>query len=148
MSNCEIAKQIGVCESSIRQWKKHPVWEETKAKILHQYAEVLEPMSEQEKNEFREKLQERQRELEIFRNALKENTAQCFKVTNQAYRDLGRYRDPIKACSDATRSGIHIQSKNAMDGLRTMMLIDEHTYQLNVIIENFQELDLDDDDEE
>ena len=147
MSNCEIAKQLGVAESTIRLWKKHPIWEEIKIKVLHKRAEVLQPMTEEERNEFREKLQERQKELEIFRNALKDNTAQCFKLTNQAYRDLGRHRDPVKACSDATRSGIHIQSKNAMDGLRTMMLIDEHTYQLNVIIENFQEIDLDDEDE-
>lgn len=132
-------------ERAVRHWKKHPIWEEIKIKVLTKRAEVFHPMSEQERNEFREKLQERQRELEIFRNALKDNTAQCFKITNQAYRDLSKHRDSVKACSDATRSGIHIQSKNAMDGLRTMMLIDEHTYQLNVIIENFQETDLDED---
>ena len=133
-------------ESSIRQWKKHPVWEEVKYKVLHKQAEILAPMSEQEKTELREKLLERQREIDIFRNALKDNTAQCFKVTNQAYRDLAKDQDAVKACAKATKSGVHVQSKNAMDGLKTIMLIDEHSYQLGIIIENFDDSEDDSED--
>ncbi len=130
----------------IRYWKKHPIWEETKTRIIYKRAEVLGAMSEQEKIELREKLLERQREIDIFRNALKENTAQCFKVTNQAYRDLTKDNDAVKACAKATKSGIHVQSKNAMDGLKTIMLIDEHSYQLSIIIENFDDSGEDDED--
>lgn len=146
VNNVDLAKKVGVSERAVRHWKKHPIWEEIKTKVLLKRAEVLGAMSEQEKTELREKLLERQREIDIFRNALKDNTAQCFKVTNQAYRDLAKDQDAVKACAKATKSGVHVQSKNAMDGLKTIMLIDEHSYQLSIIIENFDDSEDDSED--
>ena len=42
LSNREIARQIGVSETTIRYWKKSPIWTEERQKLINDRAEMME----------------------------------------------------------------------------------------------------------
>ena len=37
VNNVDLAKKVGVSERAVRHWKKHPIWEEIKAKVLLEF---------------------------------------------------------------------------------------------------------------
>jgi hypothetical protein len=49
--------------------------------------------------------------------------------------------DSLESCSMATKAGAHTQAKVAIDGVKSIMAVDEHLYQIHVLIEYFEGLE-------
>ncbi|WP_242049115.1 hypothetical protein [Planktothrix sp. FACHB-1365] len=49
--------------------------------------------------------------------------------------------DALKACGMLTKAGAHTHGKQALDGIKTIMAVDEHLYQFHVLIEYFENLE-------
>ena len=145
LNNREIANQIGVTEATIRYWKKQSFWEEERQKFMDEMAEEIGLRDEQQREEFRESLRKQQQHLEILREQIHGNTIRALNIANRVYAQASMMNDPLKACGMLTKAGAHTQAKQALEGIKAIMAIDEHLYQFDLLIDYMDNQDDDDD---
>ena len=141
LNNREIANQIGVTEATIRYWKKQPFWQQERQKLMDEIAEAMGLKDKQQREEFRESLRKQQQHLEILREQIHGNTIRALNIANRVYAQASMMNDPLKACGMLTKAGAHTQAKQALEGIKTIMAINEHLHQFHVLIEYFEGLD-------
>jgi len=141
LSNREIARQIGVSEPSIRYWKKSPIWEQERQKLVDERAEAIGLKDAQERAAYREKLKKQEQNLEILLDQIFANSMRAITLSNKVYANCCMMDDSLKACSMAIKSGAHIQAKVAMQGVTAYIAIMNHLYQFHVLIEYFENLE-------
>ena len=115
--------------------------------MLDDMAEALKLKDEQRREEFKESIREGRRKLEILREEIYANTARSINISSKAYATASMMQDSIKACGTLTKAGAHTQAKQALDGIKAIMAIDEHLYQFDLLI-NFMDRQDEDDEEE
>ena len=133
LSNREVARQIGTSEQSIRYWKKQLFWEQERQKLINERAEAMGMADEKRREEYKEKLQKQQQDLEKLRDAIKAIAARMFK-------ELCEHPDPVKACSILTKSGVHIQSKIAIDAVLAIVALNREILQFYVVLDYLENL--------
>ena len=145
LSNREIARQIGVSEPSIRYWKKSPIWEQERQKLIDDHAEAMGLNDRQQRAEYREKLKKQEQNLEILLDQIFANSMRAITLSNRVYANCCVMDDPLKACAMAIKSGAHIQAKVAMQGVTAYIAIMNHLYQFHILIEYFEGLEEEED---
>jgi transposase-like protein len=143
MSNREIARQIGVSEPSIRYWKKHPIWQQERQKLINDHAEIMELNKAQQRREYKENLEKQRQHLEILMEQIYANSMRAITLSNRVYATACLMDDSLKGCEMAIKSGAHTQAKAAMQGVSTYIAISDHLYQFHVLIEYFEGLEVD-----
>ncbi|WP_407676158.1 winged helix-turn-helix transcriptional regulator [Planktothrix mougeotii] len=147
LSNREIAKQLNVTEATIRYWKKQSFWEVERVKMLDDMAEALNLKDERRREEFKESIREGRRKLAILREQIYANTARSINISSKAYATASMMNDALKACGMLTKAGAHTHGKQALDGIKTIMAVDEHLYQFDLLIDLMDRQDEDDEEE-
>jgi hypothetical protein len=141
LSNREVARQIGTSEPSIRYWKKHPIWQQERQKLINDHAEIMELNKAEQRREYKETLEKQRQHLEILMEQVFANSMRAINISNRVYANCLLMNDPIKACSMALKSGAHTQAKAAMQGITTYLAITDHLYQFHILIEYFEGLE-------
>ena len=141
LSNREIARQIGVSETTIRYWKKSPIWTEERQKLINDRAEMMELNKAQQRREYKENLEKQRQHLEILMEQIYANSMRAINISNKVYATACLMDDPLKACSVAVKSGAHIQAKAAMQGVTAYINIMNHLHQFHILIEYFEGLE-------
>jgi len=141
LSNREVARQIGTSEPSIRYWKKHPIWEQERQKLINDHAEAMGLNDRQQRAEYKENLEKQRQHLEILMEQIYANSMRAINISNKVYATACLMDDSLKACSMAIKSGAHIQAKAAMQGVTAYIAIMNHLYQFHVLIEYFENLE-------
>ncbi|WP_329604422.1 hypothetical protein [Planktothrix agardhii] len=141
LSNREVARQIGTSEPSIRYWKKHPIWEQERQKLINDHAEAMGLNDRQQRAEYKENLEKQRQHLEILMEQIYANSMRAINLSNKVYANCLLMDDPFKACSMAIKAGAHIQAKVAMQGVTAYIAIMNHLYQFHVLIEYFENLE-------
>ena len=145
LSNREIARQIGVSETTIRYWKNNPIWEQERQKLINDRAEAMGLNDRQQRAEYRESLKTQQQHLEILMEQIYANSMRAITLSNKVYANCCLMDDPLKACAMAIKSGAHIQAKAAIQGVTAYMAICNHLYQFHILIEYFENLEEEED---
>ena len=144
ITNIELGRRLGVSERVIRYWKKHPIWEEERQKLINDHAEIMELNKAEQRREYKENLEKQRQHLEILMEQIYANSMRAITLSNKVYANCCLMDDSLKACSMAIKSGAHIQAKVAMQGVLTYIAISDHLYQFHVLIEYFENLEGDD----
>ena len=145
LSNRGIARQIGVSETTIRYWKKSPIWTEERQKLINDRAEMMELNKAQQRREYKENLEKQRQHLEILMEQIFANSMRAINISNKVYATACLMDDPLKACSVAVKSGAHIQAKAAMQGVSAYIAIMNHLHQFHILIEYFENLEEEED---
>jgi len=141
LSNREVARQIGVSETTIRYWKKHPIWTEERQKLINERAEIIELNKAEKRAEYKENLEKQRQHLEILMEQIFANSMRAINISNKVYANCLLMDDPFKACSMAIKAGAHIQAKAAIQGGLAYMAILNHLHQFNILIDYFEGLE-------
>jgi hypothetical protein len=141
LSNREVASQLGVDEGSIRYWKKLPSWEQERQKMIDDRAEITQELIAENRSKYLKDLRESQNILNEFADGVKSNAALSLSLANAAYSQILTLDDALDGCYQATKSGVHIQSRNARDGMTALIGIYDQLYQISVLIEYFEGLE-------
>ncbi|MFM6207132.1 hypothetical protein [Planktothrix sp.] len=111
---------------------------------MNDMAEALKLRDEKRREEFKENIREDRRKLEILREQVYANTARSINISSKAYATASMMDDALKACNMLTKAGAHTQAKQALDGIKAIMAIDEHLYQFDLLIDYMDSRDDDD----
>ena len=144
LSNREIARQIGVSETTIRYWKNNPVWKQERQKMIEERAEAIGLKDAQERAAYREKLKKQEQNLEILLDQIFANSMRAIALSNKVLSAGVLMDDPTKACLMVVKSGALKHAKAAFDGCSAYIAICNHLYQLHVLIEYFEGLEEED----
>ena len=128
-------------ETTIRYWKKSPIWTEERQKLIDERAEAIGLKDVQERAAYREKLKKQEQNLEIMLDQIFANSMRAITLSNKVYANCCLMDDPLKACSVAVKSGAHIQAKAAMQGVTAYINIMNHLHQFHILIEYFEGLE-------
>ena len=134
-------------EPSIRYWKKHPIWIEERQKLINDRAEIMELNKAEQRREYKETLEKQRQHLEILLEQVFANSMRAITLSNKVYANCLLMDDSLKACAVAIKSGAHIQAKAAMQGVSTYIAISDHLYQFHILIEYFEGLEEEEDDD-
>jgi transposase-like protein len=145
LSNREVARQIGVSEPSIRYWKKSPIWEQERQKLINDHAEIMELNKAQQRREYKETLEKQRQHLEILMEQIYANSIRAITISNKVYANCLLMDDSLKACAMATKSGAHTQAKASIQGISAYIDIMNHLYQFHILIEYFEGLEEEED---
>ena len=104
-------------------------------------------MAKQNQEEYIRKLEQKQRDLEKFEEAVKANVAHHLKAANNAWTDLSKNRNPTKVCSDAVKSGVVTVSEKGARGVEALARLTKEMYEFDLIL-NFLREDDEGEDEE
>lgn len=97
-------------------------------------------MIQENRDEYKRKIEEQQRVLEKLRDGVVTTTAHALQVSNRAYSELSKQSDAVKACSRATKAGSQIHAKIGIEGTKAVTQINEQIYQLSELIGYFRDL--------
>jgi transposase-like protein len=145
ISNLEIAKQLGINEGTVRHWKKQLFWEVERQKMIDDRAEITQELIAENRSKYLKDLRESQNILNKFVDGVKSNAALSLSLANAAYSQVLTLDDTLDGCYQATKAGIHIQSRNAREGMTALIGIYDQLYQISLLIEYFEKLDDDGD---
>ncbi len=142
LNNREIGRRLNISETNLRRWKKLPIWEQIRHELLTERAEIIKATIEKDRMAYQQDLEEKQKTWQAFRKALETNGAYSLTLSNNAYKEaVSSERDSLKACSKATKSGAQVHSRNGMEVLKTLAMVDDQLYQNKVLIEYFENLE-------
>ena len=144
LSNREVARQIGVSETTIRYWKNNPIWDIERQKLIEERAEAIGLKDVQEKAAYREKLKKQEQNLEILLDQIFANSMRAIALSNKVLSAGVLMDDPTKACLMVVKSGALKHAKAAFDGCSAYIAVCNHLYQLHVLIEYFEGLEEED----
>jgi hypothetical protein len=145
LSNREVARQINVSEPSIRYWKKNPIWQQERQKLINDHAEIMQLNKAQQRREYKETLEKQRQHLEILMEQIYANSMRAITLSNRVYATACLMDDSLKGCEMATKAGAHTQAKAAIQGVLTYIAISDHLYQFHVLIEYFEGLEEEED---
>lgn len=145
LSNREIARQIGVSETTIRYWKNNPIWTEERQKLINERAETMELNKAEQRRKYKENLEKQRRNLEILMDQIFANSMRAIALSNKVYANCCLMDDPFKACAMAIKAGAHIQAKVAIQGGLAYIAILNHLHQFNILIDYFEGLEKEED---
>lgn len=128
-------------ERVIRYWKKLPVWETERQKLINYRAEAVGLNNAQERAAYREKLKKQEQHLEILLDQVFALSMRAINLSNKVLATCLLMDDPLKASSMAIKAGAHIQTRTAVQGIRAYLAIIDHLYQFHVLIEYFEGLE-------
>jgi len=111
---------------------------------MNDMAEALKLRDEKRRQEFKENIRKDRRNLEIFREQIYANTARSINISSKAYATASMMSDALKACGMLTKAGAHTHAKQALEGIKAIMAIDEHLYQFDLLIDYMDSRDDDD----
>jgi len=111
---------------------------------MDEMAEEIGLRDEKRRQEFKENIRKDRRNLEILREKIYANTARSINISSKAYATASMMNDALKACGMLTKAGAHTQAKQALEGIKTIMAIDEHLYQFDLLINYMDSRDDDD----
>jgi hypothetical protein len=146
LSNREVARQIGTSEPSIRYWKKHPIWEQERQKLINDHAEIMELNKAEQRREYKENLEKQRQHLEILMEQIYANAMRSLNISNKVYANCLLMDDSLEACAMATKSGAHTQAKASIQGISAYIDIMNHLYQFHILIEYFENLEEEEED--
>jgi len=141
LNNREVANQINVTETTIRYWKKQSFWEQERQKLINDRAEAMGLKDKQAREEYREKLEKQQHNLEILMDQIFANTMRAINLSNKTLATASLMDDPLIACSMVVKSGALKHSKAAIEGAKAYMAINENLYQFHILIDYFEGLE-------
>jgi len=141
LNNREIGRRLNISETNLRRWKKLPIWEQISYEHLTERAVISKETIEKEICDYQKDLEEKQKTWQAFRKALETNGAYSLTLSNNAYKAANNEQDSLKACSKATKSGAQVHSRNGMEVLKTLAMVDDQLYQNKVLIEYFENLE-------
>ena len=144
LSSREVARKIGVSEFTIRYWKKQSFWEVERQKLINDRAEAMGIKDEKNRAEYRESLEIQQQQLKILRELIHQNTIRSLRISTQVYAQASAMDDSLAACELCTKSGAHTQAKAAIQGVNSIMAINDHISQIHILIEYFEGLEEED----
>lgn len=145
LSNREIARQIGVSETTIRYWKNNPIWTEERQKLINERAEIMELNKAEQRREYKKNLEKQRQHLEILMEQIYANAMRAINISNKVYANCCLMDDALEACSVAIKAGAHIQAKAAIQGISAYIAIMNHLYQFHILIEYFEGLEKEED---
>ena len=145
LSNREVARQINVSEPSIRYWKKSPIWEQERQKLINDHAEIMELNKAEQRRKYKENLEKQQQNLKILMDQIFANSMRAINLSNKVYANCCLMDDALEACSIAIKAGAHTQAKVAIQGISAYMAIMNHLYQFHILIEYFENLEEEED---
>ena len=145
LSSREVARKIGVSEFTIRYWKKQSFWEVERQKLINDRAEAMGIKDEKNRAEYRESLEIQQQQLKILRELIHQNTIRSLRISTQVYAQASAMDDSLAACELCTKSGAHTQAKAAIQGVNSIMAINDHISQIHILIEYFEGLEEEED---
>lgn len=128
-------------ETTIRYWKKQSFWEQERQKLINDRAEAMGLKDKQAREEYREKLEKQQQNLEILMDQIFANTMRAINLSNKTLATASLMDDPLKACSMVVKSGALKHSKAAIEGAKAYMAINENLYQFHILIDYFEGLE-------
>lgn len=139
LSNREVARQLGVSESTVRAWKKQSVWHEESERIAEERLEMTLEVLQEERDKFKQELRQEFADLKKLRDAAKTNAALFFKMSNNALRELTTSTsDFTRASSKAVKSGVNKHSESAIKAAEAVARLDEKIYQVDILLEHFE----------
>jgi hypothetical protein len=141
ITNIELGRQLGVSERVIRYWKKLPLWQSERQKLVDERAEAMGLNDRQQRAAYKETLEKQRQHLEILMEQVFANSMRAITISNKVYATACMMDDPIKACSIALKSGAHTQAKAAVQGVLAYIAISDHLYQFHILIEYFESLE-------
>jgi len=130
-----------VSETSIRYWKKQPIWEEERQKLINDHAETMELNKAEKRREYKENLEKQRQHLEILMEQIYANAMRSLNISNKVYANCLLMDDSLEACAMATKSGAHTQAKASIQGVTAYMAIMNHLHQFHILIEYFEGLE-------
>ena len=128
-------------ETTIRYWKKHPIWEQERQKLVDERAEAVGLKDARERAAYKENLEKQRRNLEILMEQIFANSMRAIALSNKVLSAGCLMDDPTKACLMVVRSGALKHAKAAFDGCSAYINICNHLYQFHVLIEYFENLE-------
>lgn len=137
LSNLEISRRLKVNEGTIRHWKKQPFWEVERRKLIAERAEAMGLTEKNQREQFKRELQQQRRDLKKLRDGIYTNAMRALNIANTSLRELLEMDDPVAACGIATKTGTHIQSNSGIKGALAILQINNHLYQIDILIEYF-----------
>lgn len=139
LSNREVARQLGVSESTVRAWKKQSVWHEESERIAEERLEMTLEVLEEERDKFKQELRQEFADLKKIRDAVKTNAALFLKISNNALRELTTSTsDFTRASSKAVKSGVNKHSESAIKAAEAVARLDDKIYQVEILLEHFE----------
>jgi hypothetical protein len=141
ITNIELGRQLGVSERVIRYWKKSPIWEEERQKLINERAEIMELNKAEQRREYKKNLEKQRQHLEILMEQIFANSMRAINISNKVYANCLLMDDALEACAMAIKAGAHIQAKTAIQGVSAYIDIMNHLYQFHILIEYFEGLE-------
>lgn len=141
LSNRRVANQLGIDEGTIRKWKKLPIWEEEKQKILSDRAEALKKVIEANPQKYIEEFEKELEDLKKLRDAQKNLAALYFKLSSSTLTDVMATKKGVKASSEAYKSGVNKHSDSAARAANSVIQFNENIYQLGAILEHLAKME-------
>ena len=145
ITNIELGRQLGVSERVIRYWKKSPIWEEERQKLINERAEIMELNKAEQRAEYKKNLEKQRQHLEILMEQIYANSMRAINISNKVYANCLLMDDALEACAMAIKAGAHIQTKAAIQGGLAYMAALNHLHQFNILIEYFEGLEKEED---
>ena len=99
---------------------------------------------EKNRAEYRESLEIQQQQLKILRELIHQNTIRSLRISTQVYAQASAMDDSLASCELCTKSGAHTQAKAAIQGVNSIMAINDHISQIHILIEYFEGLEEED----
>jgi len=130
-----------VSETTIRYWKKSPIWEQERQKLINDHAEIMELNKAEQRAEYKKNLEKQRQHLEILMEQIYANSMRAINISNKVYANCLLMDDALEACAMAIKAGAHIQAKTAIQGVSAYIDIMNHLYQFHILIEYFEGLE-------
>lgn len=140
LSNCEVARRVGVSELSIRYWKKQPFWEVEKQKILSDRIEEQKRMIEANPQKYIEDLEKEQEDAKKIRDGIKSLAVQYIKISSTALSDAMTTDTGVKASKKAFQSGVNRHSDSAIKIAEAIARLNEQIYQIGIVASHIEGL--------
>ena len=89
--------------------------------------------------QYQANLEKQQDDLKLFLEAIKATGVQSLKLANKTYTELGKMDNPVKACQQGTKAGVHFHVRTGMDAVKEVDRLVERIYQIDRVLEYMEQ---------
>lgn len=89
--------------------------------------------------QYQANLEKQQDDLKLFLEAIKATGVQSLKLANKTYTELGKMDNPVKACQQGTKAGVHLHVRTGMDAVKEVDRLVERIYQIDRVLEYMEQ---------
>lgn len=89
--------------------------------------------------QYQANLEKQQDDLKLFLEAIKATGVQSLKLANKTYTELGKMDNPVKACQQGTKAGVHFHVRTGMDAVKEVDRLIERIYQIDRVLEYMEQ---------